>query len=79
MSDTLTSLIRTYVPIVVGSALSWLATKSIELDEATRTALITGVTGICIALYYTAVRVLEKKWSVFGLLLGSRKQPEYKS
>lgn len=77
MSDTITSLIRTYVPIVVGSLISWLVTKNIVVDEATATALVTAFTGLMIGIYYTVVRVLEKKFPWLGVLLGSRKQPEY--
>ena len=77
MSDTITSLIRTYVPIVVGSLISWLVTKNIAVDEATATALVTAFTGLMIGIYYTVVRVLEKRFPWLGVLLGSRKQPEY--
>lgn len=79
MSDTITSLIRTYVPIAVGSFISWLVTKNIVLDEVTATALVTAFTGLMIGIYYTVVRVLEKKFPWMGVLLGSKKQPEYKS
>lgn len=77
MGDTVLSLIRTYVPIIVGSFVSWLVTLGVELDAVAEQGLIVGLTGVLIGAYYTIARVLEKKWPVFGLLLGSRKQPEY--
>lgn len=77
MSDFLLSFIRTYVPIIIGGLISWLATKGIDLDESSAQALIVGVTGFITALYYFVVRVLESLWPSFGILLGSKKQPEY--
>lgn len=72
MNDVVISLIRTYTPILAGSLLSWLA-----LDEATSTSAVTALTGIFIALYYTVVRLLERKFPRFGILLGSTREPEY--
>ncbi|CAB4152121.1 hypothetical protein UFOVP585_53 [uncultured Caudovirales phage] len=77
MSDTLVSLIRTYVPIAVGWLISWLALRGIQIDDNTRVALVTGFSGVVTALYYTLIRLLEKKWSWVGVFLGSRRQPEY--
>lgn len=77
MNDIITSLIRTYVPIAVGTVISWLATRGLNIDEATGAALVAGLTGVCIAVYYTVVRLLERKFPKIGLLLGSAKTPEY--
>ncbi len=77
MSDFITSLIRTYVPIVVGTAISALATRGLEVDPATQASLVAGLTGILIAAYYTAVRALESKYPKIGVLLGSTRKPEY--
>jgi hypothetical protein len=70
------SLIRTWVPVIVGSFLSWLITVGIELDERSSTALITALTGLLIAAYYTAVRLLERRWPQVGVLLGLAKTPD---
>lgn len=77
MGDLLTSLIRTYVPLIVGGAIAWLSTKGIDIDENTKIQLVSGLTSLISAVYYTLVRLLESKWAVFGLLLGSQKTPKY--
>ncbi len=77
MNDTITSLIRTYVPIVVGALISWLITLGVEVSAEAQTGLVVALTGIVTAAYYTIVRALEKKVPWLGVLLGSAKQPEY--
>lgn len=77
MNDLVTSFIRTYVPIAVGTLLSWLATKGLEIDAQTGAGLIAGITGILIAAYYGVIRLLERQWPKLGILLGSAKKPEY--
>lgn len=77
MSDTLVSLIRTYVPVGVGAFFAWLVTLGVEVDAATQAGLVTALTGVVIAAYYTVVRLLERKWPFLGVLLGSTKAPSY--
>ncbi len=77
MSDFLISLIRTWVPIVIGAVVAWLATKGVDLDPETQTGLIVGFTGVVIAVYYAIVRVLEDRFPWFGFLLGSKQTPAY--
>lgn len=77
MNDLVVSFIRTYVPIAVGTFLSWLATKGLEIDAQTGAGLIAFLTGVLIAAYYGVVRFLERSWPAFGILLGSKKTPEY--
>ena len=77
MSNTITSLIRTYVPIVVGSLVAWLLTLGVTLDPSAEAGLVTAGTGLLIAVYYTAVRLLEKRWPFLGVLLGSATAPTY--
>lgn len=77
MSDTLVSLIRTYVPVGVGAFFSWLLTLGVDVDATTQAGLVTALTGVVISVYYTLARLLEKKWPFFGLLLGSSKEPSY--
>ncbi len=79
MSDTLTSLIRTYVPIVVGALVSWLITLGIEVDSTTQAGLVTGLTGVVTAAYYTIVRLLETRIPWIGVLLGTTKVPSYEA
>ena len=77
MSDLITSFVRTYVPVIVGSLISFLATKGIEVDTTTSAALVTFLTGASILVYYTVIRLLEKRFPQIGVLLGSTKKPEY--
>lgn len=77
MNDLIVSFIRTYVPIAVGTFISWLATKGLDIDAQTGAGLITFLTGIIIAAYYGIVRVLEKRFPQVGILLGSVRKPEY--
>lgn len=78
MTNFVTSLIRTWTPIIVGAFVSWLLTLGIDVDADTQAALIISVTALLQGLYYLVVRLLEKKWPKIGVLLGSLKTPEYK-
>jgi len=77
MSDLFTSIVRTIVPVIVGSIASFLATKGIDLDAATLAGLSAFLAGLFSAVYYLIVRLLEQKFPQLGLLLGSKKTPEY--
>ena len=78
MNNFVTSLIRTYVPIVVGAIVSFLVTSGIEIDANAQLGLVTFLTAVLQGAYYLAARLLEKQWpSIGGLLLGSSKKPEY--
>lgn len=77
MNDLVVSFIRTYVPIAVGSLISFLATKGLNVDAQAGQGLIVFMTGLLIAAYYGVVRLLEKRYPQFGILLGSVKKPEY--
>ncbi|GAA1978554.1 hypothetical protein [Kitasatospora viridis] len=71
------ALIRTYVPVAVGSAVTALADIGVNVDSTSKAALITGLTGVVIAAYYTLVHLLESRWPAFSVLLGSTSQPTY--
>ena len=77
MSDLIVSYIRTGVPVLVGTIVSWLVTLGIALDPDTQAALIAGLTGALIAAYYAIVRALERRWPAVGVLLGKRTEPTY--
>lgn len=78
MSDHAVSLIRTYVPLWVGIALTRLAelTGPIDIDGE---GLITAVTGIVVAVYYAVARAIEAKYPAAGILLGKRAAPSYEA
>lgn len=80
MTDYVISLIRTWVPILVGGVATWLAAKTgVILDEQSQAGLIVGFGGLLSAIYYGAVRWLETRYPALGVLLGKRQQPEYKA
>jgi hypothetical protein len=69
------SLIRTYVPAVIGAALAWLATLGLNVNNDTRTLVVTALTAVLTGAYYTLARLLERKYPALSLLLGSPVQP----
>ena len=77
-SDYLLSLVRTWVPVAVGSALVWAGRRwGIVLPEDLSAQATVLVTALVVALYYAAVRALEMRWPVFGRLLGRAVPPSY--
>jgi hypothetical protein len=70
------SIIRTYVPIIVGGLVSWLLTAGIQLSADTQTGLIVALTGLITAAYYAGVRALETRFPAVGVLLGVAKSPD---
>lgn len=78
MNSFVTSLIRTYVPIIVGAVVSYLLTVGIEIDSEAQAGLVVGLTGVLQAAYYLAVRLIERKFPQAGVLLGSAKQVVYR-
>jgi hypothetical protein len=78
MNSFVTSLVRTYVPIIVGSLASYLALKGIQLDATALAGLTAFLGGIISAVYYLVVRLLEKKFPQVGVLLGVAAKPTYK-
>lgn len=80
MNDYFTSLVRTYVPLIVGAVISWLALHGIKpsITAAQMSVLYTTLTAAVTALYYTIVRLFEHYVSPkFGWLLGLAKTPSY--
>lgn len=78
MSDVVVSFIRTYVPVLVGAVLTWLGSVlDIVVPEDGSTSLIAGITAVVIAAYYAVIRLLERKWPWFGILLGKSVTPTY--
>lgn len=78
MKTLFDSLVRTFVPIVVGAVIGGFVAAGIELDPGVEPALIVAVTAAFQGLYYLVVRLFEKYVSPkFGWLLGLAKEPEY--
>lgn len=74
-----TSIIRTVTPIVVGAIIAFFASKGIKLDAQASDSLAVFLQALFTGLYYICVRLLEARFPKAGLLLGSRKTPEYTS
>lgn len=75
--DTLASLWRTAVPIVVGTVVALLAHAGIGVDSAAATAWLTAAFS---AAYYAVFRLLEAHVSpAWGWLLGLARPPAYPS
>lgn len=73
--DTLASLWRTVVPLIVGTLVAALAHAGIGVDSAAAVAWLTGAFS---AAYYALFRVLEAHVSArFGWLLGLARPPQY--
>jgi len=69
------SIVRTFIPAVVGAVVTVLAKIGAHVDSA---ALEVAASTIITGLYYAAVRVLEVKVGPkFGWLLGAPKAPTY--
>lgn len=78
MGNYLLSLIRTWVPIVVGTLLTWLAASThIVISEHSRAVAAAACVAVLSAGYYALVRLLERKVPQLGVLLGATVQPAY--
>lgn len=77
MSDFVTSLIRTYVPIAVGAVIAWLTAKGLTINPNDVVGVVGFLTAIIQGLYYLVVRLLERKFPQFGWLLGQAKSVNY--
>lgn len=78
MNNFVTSIIRTYVPIVVGAVVAWLVAHNINIDPDTQAGAIIALTGMLQAVYYYVVRLLERRYPQMGWLLGQASKPDYK-
>lgn len=66
IADYIASVIRTVVPVVVGT----LAANGLDIDSEALTVVVIG-------LYYSLVRLAEEFEPTLGWLLGLRGTPEY--
>jgi len=74
LNDYVISLIRTWVPMLVGLLATWLLTLGIEIDSmAIELALVSLFSGA----YYALIRWLEGKFPWIGILLGAKRTPTY--
>lgn len=71
------ALVRTAVPMAVGAIASALTTWNIALSDEAEHLLGAGLTGLFGLVYYVALYLLESRWPMVGLLLGSTARPSY--
>ena len=74
LSNYGTSIVRTVVPFIVGTALTLAAKWGFDIDAEALTPIATIVVG---AVYYAAVRKIEESKPEMGKLLGKAVQPVY--
>lgn len=78
LSNFAISLIRTWVPVVVGTVASYLLVHfGLTVDAGTQAQAVALLTGALIAGYYAVVHVLEQKFPKLGWLLGNAVRPHY--
>lgn len=76
----ITSLIRTLVPAATSAAITWLIVRyDLVLDEGMTAEIAVGTTAAVFAMYYAAARWLEQRNPKLGALLGSTRQPDYRT
>ena len=77
ITDYVISLIRTWVPIAVGSVAAWLVAHGIGLDPGTAVGATAALSGVLSGVYYALVRLVEAKFPALGVLLGHTAKPSY--
>ena len=79
MKNLFDSLVRTYVPWLVGIIIGWLVSLGIPLDPEVEPQVTLAIMGLSSFIWYALVRAFEVYVSPkFGWLLGLGKSPEYK-
>jgi uncharacterized protein (DUF697 family) len=77
VTDYVLSVIRTWVPILVGTVGGWLAAHGLNLDPSVAIGATAALAGIASGVYYAVVRALELKFPFLGALLGHTAKPTY--
>lgn len=71
------ALVRTIVPMIVGFVLAFLASHNIHASAEFAQNLTGLLTVILGAAYYAVAHLLQSRWPLAGLLLGSTARPTY--
>jgi len=78
LSNFVVSLIRTWTPIGVGLALTWLAsTLHVVIAPSSQAGLVALCVAVLSAGYYLLARLLERQFPWLGALLGATAKPSY--
>jgi hypothetical protein len=70
-----TSLVRTFIPLIVGLVVSWLVTLGVPTSDDLKSALTALLTAVFAAIYYLIARLLEaggNAWASWLLLSGHK-------
>ncbi|MFC5188154.1 hypothetical protein [Actinomadura harenae] len=71
-NDYVVSLVRTAVPVGVGTGLAWIAVHfGILVPEDASSGLKLGATAVAIGVYYAGARAVEHRWPRVGRFLTS--------
>lgn len=80
MKDFYDSIIRTLIPIIVGSVVGFFTARGIDVDSELTTSLTALIMIVAGGVYHAGVRLLERYVSPkFGWLLGLAQEPHYRS
>lgn len=71
------ALVRTIVPSIVGFVLAFLASHNIHVSAEVQEYLTGGLTVVLGTAYYVVASLLQSRWPLAGLLLGSTARPTY--
>lgn len=71
------AIVRTIVPSIVGFVLAFLASHNIHVGADVQEYLTGGLTVALGGAYYVVASVLQSRWPLAGLLLGSTARPTY--
>ncbi|MGW7100409.1 hypothetical protein [Streptomyces sp. NPDC054838] len=63
--------------MIAGTILSFLATHNVKVDDSEGLLLAQGLTGAFAFAYYLVASLLQTRWPLAGLLLGSTARPIY--
>ncbi|MEU9405588.1 hypothetical protein AB0E08_07775 [Streptomyces sp. NPDC048281] len=71
------AIVRTVVPATVGVILAFFASHNISVSTQWQDWLTAGLTMGLTGLYYVLASLLQSRWPLAGLLLGSTARPTY--
>jgi hypothetical protein len=71
------AVVRTVVPAIVGTILAFFASHNIHVSTQWEDWLTAGLSMGLTGLYYVLASLLQSRWPLAGLLLGSTARPTY--
>ncbi len=78
MTNYIIGHIRTFTPIAIGYAVTWVAANTgIIISDSTSTSVTLAAAAALTAAYYALARWLGTRWPVAERLLGTSAQPTY--